>query len=92
MRVGSCNINQVKINMPQKKVLTSAVPGFTVAEVRKHLASTRALWAASDSETAFGTYHQNGSGMTAGRFAFLFVLGHHRKRHRTGIKVKKNDL
>lgn len=68
--------------MPRKKVLTSAVPGFSVAEVRKHLASTRAMWASSDSDTPFGVYQQNGSGMSTGRFAFLFVLGHHRKRHR----------
>ena len=67
--------------MPTKKPMTSAVPGFSVAEVRRHLAEARNLWDDSSPETPFVVSQSNGK-MSNGEFCYKFLWGHHIKRQK----------
>ena len=71
--------------MPPMRPVTSAVGGMTVSEVRADLDCVRRYWkqTVDGSERGFDINHA----LTTGKyplqeFCFLFVLGHHMKRHR----------
>ena len=64
------------------KTLTSAVEGYTVAEVRKSLAEIRQAWGDNSVTTPFSWHALNFKDCSFHRFCFLFVRGHHQKRHR----------
>lgn len=72
---------------PAKKKLTSAVEGFSVADVRKTLAVIRSLWTEATDEAPFAISETSVADFSVGRFAFLFVLGHHQKRHKLKRKA-----
>ena len=62
--------------------MTSAIPGLSVAEVRRGLARCRERWATSGGSRPFDPSSDVGvGGLSLQSFAFLFVRGHHIKRH-----------
>ena len=65
----------------KKRVVTSDIPGLSIAEVRKGLDQVRQSWAARDEE-AFHPHTMliQTYGMTAQEFCLRFVLGQHLKR------------
>ncbi len=63
----------------KKRVVTSAVPGMTVAEVRKALDVIRKAWKGREA-FRFGAEIPGGSSFES--FAVDFILGHHLKRRR----------
>ena len=67
---------------PSRREMTSAVDGMSVAEVRQSLAHIRSVWALHSMETPLCSSTSLWNGMTFSQFAFWFVLGQHRKRHR----------
>lgn len=64
-----------------KRVMTSAIPCMSVANVRKALQKIRKSWHAHDKLNPMTTTIAVTDTMSAGRFCFLFVRGHHLKRH-----------
>ena len=65
-----------------KRVVTSAIPDMTVAEVRRGLDFVRTKW--REQQEGGGSFHlseQLFNGMTVQEFCFKFTLGHHYKRH-----------
>jgi len=60
----------------------SAVVGMTVPEVRAALAILRHMWSCHSPVYPIYASTLLVEGMSASEFAFHFVLGHHRKRHR----------
>uniref|UniRef100_A0A6C0KF84 Uncharacterized protein n=1 Tax=viral metagenome TaxID=1070528 RepID=A0A6C0KF84_9ZZZZ len=62
--------------------MTSAVPGYTVAEVRRCLASTRSVWGLACESEPFMVSGTNEHKISFGRFSYLFLLGHHQKRQK----------
>jgi len=65
-----------------KRVVTSAIPDMTVAEVRRGLDFVRTQWREQQEEdSAFHLSHQLFNGMSVQEFCFKFTLGHHYKRH-----------
>lgn len=67
---------------PVARAHTSAVDGMSVPDVRMSLAALRAIWSRHSPVDPMYTCAPLPCGMSAGDFAFHFVLGHHRKRHR----------
>ena len=63
------------------RVMTSAIPSMTVAEVRRSLADLRAAWRAHDPAAPFSITSKVTETMSYADFALMFVMGHHRKRH-----------
>jgi hypothetical protein len=64
------------------KIMTSAVRDYSVAEVRRSLAELRAVWATGSTLDPFSVHDSNFKGVSFHDFCFLFVQGHHRKRHK----------
>lgn len=64
-----------------KRVVTSAIDGMTVGDVRKNLDVVRKRWKQQDSEQPFFLTDPLASGFTVETFALKFLLGHHFKRH-----------
>ena len=64
-----------------KRVMTSAIPDMSVADVRKALQKVRKSWQAHDAMNPMTTTVCVTGTMSAGQFCFLFVRGHHLKRH-----------
>ncbi len=65
-----------------KRVVTSAIPDMTVAEVRRGLDFVRTKW--REQQEGVNNFHlseQLFNGMTVQEFCFKFTLGHHYKRH-----------
>jgi hypothetical protein len=63
-----------------RRVMTSAIHGMSVADVRRNLASIRAQWHAHSVGEPFSCFCDV-HGVSAAEFGYKFVLGHHRKRH-----------
>lgn len=63
-----------------KRVMTSAIPGQTVTNVRKCLSQMRKSWSNASSETPFFLCVDTLLNMTVSEFAFQFVRGHYQKR------------
>ena len=65
-----------------KRVVTSAIPDMTVAEVRRGLDFVRTQWREQqESGSPFHLSERLFNGMTVQEFCFKFTLGHHYKRH-----------
>ena len=60
---------------------TSAIPGMTVAEVRRALGRIRSIWSNADPQHPLFLSDPLVNSLTIGEFATLFVGGHHLKRH-----------
>lgn len=68
--------------MDVKKKMTSAVEGYTVAEVRKCLAEMRTSWQSNSSSSPYAPHMMTSCDMTFSLFSFAFVKGHHEKRQK----------
>lgn len=64
-----------------KRVMTSAIPSMSVAEVRRCLAHIRKFWKHSTTEAPFLPSIEILPGQSIEEFALHFVRGHHDKRH-----------
>jgi hypothetical protein len=64
-----------------KRVVTSAIEGMSVGEVRKNLDVVRKRWRQQSGETPFFLTDPVAGGFTVETFALKFLLGHHFKRH-----------
>ena len=74
-----------------RRTMTSAIPGLSVAEVRKCLGKLRINWTYHSQETPMDISSTVWESENAHRppismsdFAYRFVIGHHRKRHLKG--------
>lgn len=65
----------------RKRVMTSAIPSMSVADVRKALQMVRKSWCLHSMHTPMNTIAEATPSMSAGQFCYLFVRGHHLKRH-----------
>jgi hypothetical protein len=64
-----------------KRVVTSAIDGLTVADVRRNLDMLRRRWKQQEAGETFYLTDPLGNGFTADTFAVKFIIGHHFKRH-----------
>lgn len=65
-----------------KKKLTSAVEGYTVAQVRKCLAEMRTAWQNNSACEPYSPHKMTSCDMSFSLFSFAFVKGHHEKRQK----------
>jgi len=64
-----------------KRVVTSAIPGMSVREVRKCLSIVRSQWSAAKTTPFYITTPLAPDLASIQDFSMLFVIGQHRKRH-----------
>jgi len=64
-----------------KRVVTSAIKGMSVGEVRQCLDYMRHRWFDANNEGFFITHALPKDGIPIQNFALLFVKGQHQKRH-----------
>lgn len=64
-----------------KRVVTSAIHGMSVKEVRRYLSMVRAQWSNANNEPFFITNTLKDP-VSIQIFSFMFVKGQHEKRHR----------
>ena len=64
-----------------KRVVTSAITGMSVKDVRRCLHEVRSQWLNSKSEPFFITNMLSHNQVSIQMFSLLFVSGQHRKRH-----------
>lgn len=64
-----------------KRVVTSAIDGMTVGEVRRNLDTIRKRWRQQGRDEPFFMTDPLSNGFTVETFAVKFVIGHHFKRH-----------
>lgn len=74
--------------MPSKRVVTSAIDGMTVAEVRRNLDLVRKRWKQQDQGEPFFLTDPLAGGFTVDTFALKFVIGHHFKRQQNNKRAK----
>jgi hypothetical protein len=79
-------------NNSKKRVMTSAIPEMTVAEVRKSLGEVRRRAATQTPEQPFFITDSLTPDFTMQQFCLKFVCGHHDKRHNKGKRSKKGVL
>ncbi len=65
--------------------MTSAIAGMSVADVRKNLSIMRSRWDSNTPEQPFNSAAML-LAVSAGGFAYKFVIGHHIKRHAKSLK------
>jgi len=70
-----------------KRVMTSAIPNMTVAEVRKALGEVRKRATAQTPGKPFYITDMLTEKMTMQDFCLKFVCGHHDKRHNKGKRI-----
>jgi hypothetical protein len=76
-----------------KRIVTSAIEGMSVSEVRKCLDLMRKQWREKDETTPFYICETFNDNITMDKFAFQFVMGHHFKRHnKQMLKSDKTDV
>lgn len=72
----------------ERRTMTSAITGLSVADVRKCLAKLRGMWSANSQEVPMdlsaNVWESADASLNVSNFAFMFVIGHHRKRHLKG--------
>jgi hypothetical protein len=73
------------MNGEERRVITSAIDGISVAEVRRALATMRRSWEeASSGDGAVRPFYMTHDPLVRGhsvqKFAYMFVRGHHAKR------------
>ncbi len=64
-----------------KRIVTSAITGMSVKEVRRCLHAVRTQWMNANSEPFFITNMLPQDPVSIQMFSLLFVSGQHRKRH-----------
>jgi len=79
-----------------KRSMTSAIPGMSVADVRKCLSAVRQCWKTHSPTRPMRVSEclqsvEGDHGMTVEQFALLFVLGHHDKRHKKAQAHKSEE-
>jgi hypothetical protein len=77
--------------MTSQKVMTSAIEGLAVADVRKALQQVRDSWKNHTPDTPICLSDILSNGMTIEQFSFRHVMGHHVKRHHKSASGKKKD-
>ena len=70
----------------RKRIMTSAIPDMSVADVRGALAEIRKHAYNQTKERPLRIYEKLSNGMMMAEFCLMFELGHHSKRHN---KAKK---
>jgi hypothetical protein len=78
------------MSLDPRRIMTSAIDGMSVAEVRKYLGETRKGWSAQTLNQPFYITDKLSNGMTMQEFALKFQQGHHQKRHNKCRKNNKN--
>ena len=63
------------------RVLTSAIENMSVADVRKSLALIRKQWENHTSMNPIYLSKELNPDFSLSKFAYLFIMGHHHKRH-----------
>ena len=71
--------------MPEKRVVTSAIEGMSVGEVRRNLDLIRKRWKSQGKDQPFFITDPVAGGFTVDMFAFKFLVGHHFKRHQKKV-------
>jgi len=82
-------------NNVNRRVMTSAIDGMSVADVRKCLGEVRKQWTQQTVELPFFPTDKLSNGMMIQEFSLRFQKGHHQKRHRLGHgkgNKKSNNL
>lgn len=72
-----------------KRVVTSAIPGMTVGEVRRNLDVVRRRWRDMD-EHAFFITDPLTAELQVQQFTLKFVRGHHFKRHQRQNEAERS--
>lgn len=67
--------------LSKRRIMTSAISMMTVADVRKALSEVRTHWGNNKHNTPINTSEKLFNGMHLSEFCYLFVMGHHTKRH-----------
>jgi len=65
-----------------KRVVTSAIHGMSVKDVRRCLSMVRSQWSNANNEPFFITNTLQRDSVSVQAFSFMFVKGQHEKRHR----------
>jgi hypothetical protein len=76
----------------KKRVVTSAIDGMSVAEVRRGLDYMRKRWREHSLEEPFYLSEVLFNGMQIQQFAFMFVMGHHHKRHNKSRRDQEEEV
>lgn len=71
-----------------RRIVTSAIDGMSVAEVRRNLDLVRKRWRQQSEGTPFFLTDPLGNGFTVDTFAVKFVIGHHFKRQQNNKRAK----
>ncbi|MCH9716342.1 MAG: hypothetical protein K0U52_04570 [Gammaproteobacteria bacterium] len=81
------------VQQSNKRQVTSAIEGMTVAEVRRGLDTLRSKWTESieNAENVFFMCDTIYNGMTFEELAFQFVKGHHCKRHKKAKSAQTHE-
>lgn len=77
-----------KVAAAKKRAVTSAVPGMSVPEMRKHLADVRHRLAWQNETAPFSLNDELAPGMPAWRFVHAVAVGLHRKRTSSRAREK----
>jgi hypothetical protein len=72
-----------------KRVVTSAIDGMSVKEVRRCLHAVRTQWMNANTEPFFITNMLEQDPVSIQMFSLLFVSGQHRKRHSNKPAAKR---
>jgi len=72
-----------------KRVVTSAITGMSVKEVRRCLHAVRTQWMNANTEPFFITNMLEQDPVSIQMFSLLFVSGQHRKRHSNKPAAKR---
>jgi hypothetical protein len=70
-----------------KRVVTSALPGISVSDVRRLLDTVRKQWKEQSDEKPFCIFNPLNDEITVQEFCYAFVDGNHIKRH----KIKRTS-
>lgn len=92
MRSGNkIKFNYVFLKM-SKRVVTSAISGMSVGEVRKGLDYMRKRWKDQNRDEPFFIDEEMPNGMVMQDFALQFVMGHHYKRHNKQRRPARSSM
>jgi hypothetical protein len=75
----------------KKRVVTSAIQGMSVAEVRRGLDVMRRMWRERTPAEPFFLCDPLFNDMQVQEFTFRFVMGHHYKRHNKSRKEEEEE-
>ena len=75
-----------------KRVVTSALPGISVSDVRRLLDTVRKQWKEQSDEKPFCIFNLLNDEITIQEFCYAFVDGNHKKRHQIKRTSKCTNL